>query len=869
LNKLAMMVNDLPCSVSVGEKFFISFRINSGPNHQDETNGTRTEFAAWGTNGPVTTSDEDWPARNWKFYEHDSGPSNCAGVPIAQVKHGWVARGPFEDDTLYTAVYNFWYSMTVSTNVPPQIASVYHGVPGNTFDTGDQSIAYDIWDCDPGDPGSAAVDHAELEWWIAQVHPLYTTFVKQGNIAMTYAGIGDRYEAIIPGQPVGTAVQYRVVAYDNKGMHSFGVMSSYRIVTLKNNYYIVDTGYAFTHKNISATGTSIDTSRFFENPRTGGAKRDDGTAGPFDLGGPFVFFGDTVRYAWVGINGGFALSKTATDTIDVNSSGSFASYWEFPYPQHHYRPDTLHPSYMAPNYLAVLAGDLVIADTGHLSPQYGHIRYGNGGNPSQFIVEWDSIGYFDNDLSQPQPDVTTFRAILNRDDGTIEYQYKSCGGHGLDTTSCIGMQVDSTALTGGGVGYSVTEPGWIYVNHNAEPMETKPRDDWAIKFTPGVPVYAKTGWNLLSLSTNRHGDLAKTSVYPGSISDAFIYTTTYVPVASIENGKGFWLKYPVSIYAGAPGTPIVDLTNTVSTGWNIIGTISKPVAVSAVELSTPGLLVSGDFFPYNYDGFGGYTTGITTLMPGWGYWVKVNSPGGTIRLQPSEATPKQTVRDYSQLNKVTIQDRNGFQQVLYLGEEGLVKAAGMYTGDMPPAAPGFDARFKNTQGIAVTYPGKLDDKARYEYPINVTTEAYPITVRWEIVKPADQKFALTVDGKVVGEMEGNGSMKIKSAAGLAVKLGAGMNIPKVFALGQNYPNPFNPSTKFTVDVPRLTNVDVVVYDLLGRKIRTLMSGEMTPDSYQMEWDGTDGQGATVPTGIYFIRMIADEFSAVQKIMLMK
>jgi len=193
----------------------------------------------------------------------------------------------------------------------------------------------------------------------------------------------------------------------------------------------------------------------------------------------------------------------------------------------------------------------------------------------------------------------------------------------------------------------------------------------------------------------------------------------------------------------------------------------------------------------------------------------------------------------------------------------------LYTGQMPPSAPDFDVRFKNTEGAIVTYPAQTDAKSRYEYPISITSGSYPMTVRWEIVKPADQKFALTVGGKLVAEMEGTGSVKIKSAAGLSVKLGSGMNIPKVFALGQNYPNPFNPSTKFTVDVPRMTSVDVVVYDLLGRKIRTLMSGEMSPDSYQMEWDGTDGQGATVPTGIYFIRMIADEFSAVQKVMLMK
>ena len=122
---------------------------------------------------------------------------------------------------------------------------------------------------------------------------------------------------------------------------------------------------------------------------------------------------------------------------------------------------------------------------------------------------------------------------------------------------------------------------------------------------------------------------------------------------------------------------------------------------------------------------------------------------------------------------------------------------------------------------------------------------------------------------MVSMMEGAGAVQLKSAAGLAIGIGSGTNVPKVFALGQNYPNPFNPVTRFTVDVPRLADVQLAVYNVLGQKVRTLLSGETSPGSYEMEWDGTDGQGVSVPTGIYFIRMSADDFKAAQKVMLMK
>jgi hypothetical protein len=94
-------------------------------------------------------------------------------------------------------------------------------------------------------------------------------------------------------------------------------------------------------------------------------------------------------------------------------------------------------------------------------------------------------------------------------------------------------------------------------------------------------------------------------------------------------------------------------------------------------------------------------------------------------------------------------------------------------------------------------------------------------------------------------------------------------IPTKFAIENAFPNPFNPTTRFAVDVPRATNVEVAIYNVLGQKIVTLMNGEQAAGSYDMEWNATDAHNQVVPTGIYFVRMTADNFSAVQKIMLMK
>ena len=131
--------------------------------------------------------------------------------------------------------------------------------------------------------------------------------------------------------------------------------------------------------------------------------------------------------------------------------------------------------------------------------------------------------------------------------------------------------------------------------------------------------------------------------------------------------------------------------------------------------------------------------------------------------------------------------------------------------------------------------------------------------------------ALGKDTKTLGIMEGSGKVTISDAAvsKLILKLTDAPAVPKAFALSQNYPNPFNPVTHFSVEIPRASVVDVTVYDVLGRKITTLLTGDQEAGYHLMEWDSKDSHGLNVPSGMYMVRMTAGEFNAVRKIMLMK
>jgi hypothetical protein len=89
-------------------------------------------------------------------------------------------------------------------------------------------------------------------------------------------------------------------------------------------------------------------------------------------------------------------------------------------------------------------------------------------------------------------------------------------------------------------------------------------------------------------------------------------------------------------------------------------------------------------------------------------------------------------------------------------------------------------------------------------------------------------------------------------------------IPDGFALNQNYPNPFNPRTKISFDIGRTSLVTLMVYDLLGNEIATLVKDHLSPGSYEIQWTA-DGQ----PSGVYFYRLTAGEFVETRRLVLLR
>ncbi len=89
-------------------------------------------------------------------------------------------------------------------------------------------------------------------------------------------------------------------------------------------------------------------------------------------------------------------------------------------------------------------------------------------------------------------------------------------------------------------------------------------------------------------------------------------------------------------------------------------------------------------------------------------------------------------------------------------------------------------------------------------------------------------------------------------------------VPLVYALNQNYPNPFNPSTTIRFEIPKQSNVELKVYNLLGQVVATLVNGNMKAGRHEATFDATK-----LSSGVYFYKLIAGSFVETKKMLLLK
>jgi hypothetical protein len=283
-------------------------------------------------------------------------------------------------------------------------------------------------------------------------------------------------------------------------------------------------------------------------------------------------------------------------------------------------------------------------------------------------------------------------------------------------------------------------------------------------------------------------------------------------------------------------------------GWNMIGGYENNAATSGLTTTPPGL-ISGSVFGYS----GGYNP-VDTLVPGYGYWIKLTGDGViNIPSAPLSKTTTDVVEYFKEdWGKIIITDNAGISYTLY-AVNGEVELNNYELPPVPPAGM-FDIRYGSGR-IAEDINSSIQsiEMTGLEYPVSVKVENMSITLQDESGKEINAELA---PGEII-------TIKNNSINKLMVLSGE-IGVPIEYALEQNYPNPFNPSTVIKFSVPEATNVTLTIYNTLGQKITELVNTKLEAGRYSYQWEAN-----SAATGIYIYELRTDDFVSMKKMVLLK
>lgn len=147
-----------------------------------------------------------------------------------------------------------------------------------------------------------------------------------------------------------------------------------------------------------------------------------------------------------------------------------------------------------------------------------------------------------------------------------------------------------------------------------------------------VAVNYDIRWNMVSVPLSM-SDLRTTEVFSSAVSGAYTFDNGYEQKDTLENGRGYWLKFSEETPVLFNGLPIESDTIPLNVGWNMIGSVTSAIPVSAL-VTIPSDILASNFFTYS----NGYVSS-DTLSPGKGYWIKANQAGALILFSSKTKIP--------------------------------------------------------------------------------------------------------------------------------------------------------------------------------------------------------------------------------------
>ncbi|MBN1782411.1 choice-of-anchor D domain-containing protein [bacterium] len=370
------------------------------------------------------------------------------------------------------------------------------------------------------------------------------------------------------------------------------------------------------------------------------------------------------------------------------------------------------------------------------------------------------------------------------------------------------------------------------------------------------------------------------------------YYREYNPLETIWNaepGKAFWVITQDTVRFDLDDVRSVDARMPyqilLHKGWNQIGNpFTFPVLWDSVEVrgTTVQPPVARDEL------LNQYVFNMSVLYPWGGYFVYANGPG-ELRVPPVQAPgtlPKSgTTRSYAagelELQLRAVGRSSGLIDAVNF--IGMLHNASDFIDDHdwfePPAiGDALELSFvENKIKYAANYKKVSDLGAAWEFQVHSTAgeELVQLTLEPKNDMPDHfQVWLLDRDrGKVI-PVENNQAL-FSAPKKLAILVGTEEfadsrrgDIPLVpisYMLDQNFPNPFNPSTVIAFQLAERSDVRLDIYNVLGKRVKTLVHESLPAGRHRRQWDGTDDFGNAVASGLYFYRLSSPGFTQSKKL----
>ena len=429
------------------------------------------------------------------------------------------------------------------------------------------------------------------------------------------------------------------------------------------------------------------------------------------------------------------------------------------------------------------------------------------------------------DIRYPMPPASWHLATFDEPNGTIRWHPSDLPEGEFRMEHTIDMKRDSSATYG---------------------LDDTLLIEWYFPELAPAEMSIAIGWNMVSCP------VLPTEMPADRVFDTDIGVFRYLPALRtyrradlVQEGEGYWIWSDSAYSVMTAGGRLDRYSRSVFAGWNLIGAPASPISVSDIDISPSGGIL-GDI--YSWDGTAYYPA--DSLRPGRAYWLLTSRdgvlevPSGSRRR--SKASPR---AEWEAEIEVASENRSEQLYIAYSAASGERLSEGDVA--IPPLPPSGEPTIASllADGIALTR-----DLSGGTWRLSVDE---PAAITFDI----PEGVQLTLDGRPIRVGETNidrGLYKIEYAPML----------PERLSIIGCVPNPFNARTEIVVALPSAASLKIDIFDISGRSVRSI-SRKGSAGIVRVVWDGLSDSGAPLSSGLYLVRVRADDEAAFSRAMLIK